>query len=80
MRSARVDHGLPEAVGARIDGEVTVLDRPAEDHAQRHEGVSDRRWITSLGEKIVSDSVCVTVLDVGHAASAEARDDVVAKS
>ena len=64
---------------ARIDGEVAVLDCSAEDHAQRHQGITDRRWIAFLGEEVIRDPLDVTVLYVGQARSTNARDDVVAE-
>jgi hypothetical protein len=66
-------------VRARIDDEVAVLDGPAKDHTEWHEGVADRRWIASLDEEVVRDPLNVTVLNVGHARSTETRDDVVAQ-
>ncbi len=63
---------------ARIDGEIAVLDCPAEDHSERHEGVPDRRRIASLSEEVICDALNVTVLNVRQARSTDARDDVIA--
>jgi hypothetical protein len=65
-------------VRARIDGEIGVLDCSAEDHAQRHQGVSDRRCVASLGEEVIRDPLNVTMLNVSEARPTEPRDDAVA--
>lgn len=64
---------------ARVDRYVSVLDRPAEDHAQGHERVADRRRVPSLGEQVVDDPLDVAVLHVAQPGSTEVRDDVVAQ-
>jgi hypothetical protein len=49
---------------AGVVGEITVLHRAAEDDAQRHERVSDRRRISSLGEEVVGDPLDIAMLNV----------------
>jgi hypothetical protein len=66
-------------VRARIDRHVAVLDCPAEDHPQRHEGVADRRWIASLGKEVIRDPLDVAVLNISQARWTETRDDVIAQ-
>jgi hypothetical protein len=64
---------------ARVDRDVSVLDRPAEDHAEGHERVADRRRVAALGEQVVGDALDVAALDVAEPRSTDARDDVVAQ-
>jgi hypothetical protein len=66
-------------VRTRVDRHVAVLDGPAEDHAQRHERVADRRRVAALGEQVVGDPLDVAALDVSEARPTDARDDLVAK-
>ncbi len=64
---------------AWVDRHVAVLDGAAEDHAQRHERVPDRRRVAALGEQVVGDPLEVAALDVAQARAPDARDDVVAE-
>ena len=78
MRSARVGREPLEAGdGARVHGDVAVLDSPAKDHAERHESVADRRRVAAMGEELVGNALHVAALDVAQARRAEVRNDVV---
>jgi hypothetical protein len=58
---------------------VVLLDCPAEDHAERHEGVADRRRVASLRKEVIRNPLNVAMLNVAEACSTEARNDVVAQ-
>jgi hypothetical protein len=64
---------------ARVDRYVAVLDHAAEDHAQGHDGVSDRRRVAALGEQVVGDALYVAALNVAEPGSPDPWDDVVAE-
>jgi hypothetical protein len=57
-------YGGEAEMRAGVVGEITVLHRAAEDDAQRHERVSDRRRISSLGEEVVGDPLDIAMLNV----------------
>jgi hypothetical protein len=76
--TSAADGWQPE-VSARVDRQVAVLDRPAEDHAEGHERVPDRRRVAPVGKKVVCDPLRVAVLNVTEAPPTDARDDVVAE-
>ena len=76
--SSAPDRRQPEMAG-RIDGEVAVLDRPAVDHAQRHQDVAHGRRVEALSEELVGKPLYVAALHVAEALPAELRKETVAE-
>jgi hypothetical protein len=70
-------HSREAHAGARVDGHVTVLDRAAEDHAQRHDRVADRRRARAGGEHLVGERLHVAAAHVGELRAGEQRQDPV---
>ena len=72
------DRRQPEVAG-RVDREVAVLDRAAEDHAQRHQRVAHGRRVEALAEEVVGEALDVAALDVAEPLRAELGEDAVAE-
>ena len=62
-----------------VDREVAVLDRPAEDHAERHQDVPHRRRVEALAEEAVGEVLDVAALHVAESLRAELGEDAVAE-
>jgi hypothetical protein len=60
---------------ARVDGDVSVLERAAKDDAQRHKCVPDRRRAPFVGQQLIDKTLHVTALNVGQLQRSEFRND-----